>query len=119
MSSLKSIATQSRGFTLIELIVVIAIMAVLAAITVPTVTSHLGKSREQSFTAEEERIRSALNAFFSAPENDALHRAATVSPPRQRPDRRAHSHHHLFLNRRDRPGQSLRPRRRRRRRRDR
>ena len=69
MSSLKSIATQSRGFTLIELIVVIAIMAVLAAITVPTVTSHLGKSREQSFTAEEERIRSALNAFFSAPEN--------------------------------------------------
>ena len=66
MSNLKSKATQRQGFTLI---VVIAIMAVLAAITVPTVTSHLGKSREQSFTAEEERIRSALNAFFSAPEN--------------------------------------------------
>ena len=33
------------------------------------ITAHLGKSREQSFSAEEERIRSAVNAFFSAPEN--------------------------------------------------
>ena len=69
MNKLMTRQQGQRGFTLIELIVVIAIMGVLAAVTAPTITSHLGKSRERSFTAEGERIQSAVNGFVGAPDN--------------------------------------------------
>ena len=66
----KFIAREQRGFTLIELIVVIAIMGVLAAVTAPTITNHLGKSREQSYIAEKERIQSAIDGFVGAADNE-------------------------------------------------
>ena len=66
----KFIRREQRGFTLIELIVVIAIMGVLAAVTAPTITNHLGKSREQSYVAEKERIQSAIDGFVGAADNE-------------------------------------------------
>ena len=70
MTIMKLIRTDQEGFTLIELIVVIAIMGVLAAITAPTIASNLGKSREQSYYVEKERLQSAVDGYIGAADND-------------------------------------------------
>jgi prepilin-type N-terminal cleavage/methylation domain-containing protein len=58
-----------RGFTLIELVVVIAILGVLAAVAVPMITNYLDGAKERSYKAELDRIQSAVDAFYGAPDN--------------------------------------------------
>lgn len=62
-------AGDQRGFTLIELVVVIAILGVLAAVTVPLVTNYLNSAKQRSYSAEQERIQQAVDAYYSAPDN--------------------------------------------------
>ncbi len=50
----------SKGFTLMEVIVVIAILAILAAVAVPTISGYIEKSKE---TADLQSARSILTAL--------------------------------------------------------
>lgn len=60
---------RQKGFTLIELVVVIAILGVLAAVAVPLVTNYLGSAKQRAFTADQQRIQAAVDAYYSAPDN--------------------------------------------------
>ena len=46
--NIKNKIKNSKGFTLIELIVVIAIMGVLTSIVTPSLIRHFGQSKEQA-----------------------------------------------------------------------
>ncbi len=53
----------SRGFTLIELVVVIAILVVLAAIAVPAVIQFVGRGGDSALEADEKLIQAAVDEF--------------------------------------------------------
>jgi general secretion pathway protein G len=53
----------SKGFTLIEILVVIAILALLAAIATPQVMKHLGRAKTQTAKIEINNIGSALDLY--------------------------------------------------------
>lgn len=55
--------TPSRGFTLIEILVVIAVIAILAALVAPNVFQHLGTSRDSAARAQVEMISAALDMY--------------------------------------------------------
>lgn len=55
----------SKGFTIIELIVVIAIIAILAAIVMVNVTQYIKKSRYAAMEAEMEQIRTIATSYFA------------------------------------------------------
>lgn len=58
-----------QGFTLVELVVVIAILGVLAATATPMVTNFLGNSKEQAYNADQATVQSAIDAFYTSPNN--------------------------------------------------
>ena len=58
-----------QGFTLVELVVVIAILGVLAATAIPMVSNFLGNSKEQAYNADQASVQSAIDAFYSSPNN--------------------------------------------------
>ena len=58
-----------QGFTLVELVVVIAIPGVLAATATPMVSNFLGNSKEQAYNADQASVQSAIDAFYSSPNN--------------------------------------------------
>lgn len=60
----------SRGFTLIELMIVVAIIGVLAAIAVPKFADLINKSREGATRGNLSAIRSALTAYYG--DNEAI-----------------------------------------------
>jgi prepilin-type N-terminal cleavage/methylation domain-containing protein len=55
---------RSRGFTLIEMMIVVAIIAVLAAIAVPQYVNFTLKSHEATTKANLGSIRSALSIYY-------------------------------------------------------
>lgn len=57
--------TISRGFTLVEILVVIAIISILIGLLVPTVSYFQYQSRKQSVQSELQRIASALESYNS------------------------------------------------------
>ena len=54
----------SKGFTLIELMIVVAIIGILAAIAIPQFANLVGKSQEGRTKANLGTIRSALSIYY-------------------------------------------------------
>mgnify|MGYP001164765553 CR=1 FL=1 len=54
----------SRGFTLIELVVVISILAILSGVLVPRVTNHLEAARDARRLADIKAVRAAIEQFY-------------------------------------------------------
>lgn len=54
----------SRGFTLIELVVVISILAILSGVLVPRVTNHLKSARDARRLADIKAVRGAIEQYY-------------------------------------------------------
>lgn len=54
----------TRGFTLIELVVVISILAILSGVLVPRVSSHLESARDARRLADVKAVRAAVEQYF-------------------------------------------------------
>lgn len=61
----KMFKKKSKGFTLVELVVVIAILAILAAIAVPRVTGTLTKSKQAADDASIQAVESAAQLYYA------------------------------------------------------
>src|SRR5687768_3682199 len=55
----------TRGFTLVELLIVIIIIAVLAAVVVPKFANSSIRSKEASLRADLKTVRNAINLFHA------------------------------------------------------
>lgn len=54
----------TRGFTLIELVVVISILAILSGVLVPRVTNHLKSARDARRLADIKAVRAAIEQYY-------------------------------------------------------
>ncbi len=54
----------TKGFTLIELIVVISILAILAGALIPRVTNHMAETRDARRLSDIKSVQSAVDQFF-------------------------------------------------------
>lgn len=63
VSAFRSARSLSRGFTLIEVLVVVVILAILAAVVVPQVMEHPGEARVARAKADIQAIVTSLNTY--------------------------------------------------------
>jgi len=63
VSAFRSAPSLSRGFTLIEVLVVVVILAILAAVVVPRVMEHPGEARVARAKADIQAIVTSLNTY--------------------------------------------------------
>ena len=63
VSAFRTARSLSRGFTLIEVLVVVVILAILAAVVVPRVMEHPGEARVARAKADIQAIVTSLNTY--------------------------------------------------------
>lgn len=56
---------KSKGFTLVELIVVLVILAILAALLIPALTGYIDKAKEKKIVAETRMVVTAVQTVAS------------------------------------------------------
>ena len=66
---------ETKGFTLVELIVVLVILAILAALLVPALTGYIDRANEQKIVAETRQVVMAAQTIAS--ENYAASKTTT------------------------------------------
>ena len=62
---LKGINRDSKGFTLVELLIVIAILGVLAAVVLPNVTGVVGEGQTEAAKAELVTVQTAIDTMMA------------------------------------------------------
>ncbi len=63
----RSVALQSRGFTLIELMIVVAIIAILAVVAVPQFTKYMRSAKAAEAVEMLDMIRKGAASYYSIP----------------------------------------------------
>ncbi len=63
MTFIKSSKRHSKGFTLVEIMIVLAVLAVLAAVVIPNVSGFLGRGKERAFSRDRDIIQAAVDAW--------------------------------------------------------
>ena len=69
---LQKLRGNSKGFTLIELMIVIAIIGILAAIAIPNFISYRDKAYCAKTETDAQNAIAAISSYFSEPENTSL-----------------------------------------------
>ncbi len=80
---LQKLRNDSKGFTLIELMIVIAIIGILAAIAIPNFISYRNKAYCSAAESDANNIAAALSDYYAIPSHFAMlpTGSATVSKP--------------------------------------
>lgn len=60
---MESLKKGTRGFTLVEILIVLAVLAILGAVVVPNVTGFLSRGKERAYIADKRILQAAVNAF--------------------------------------------------------
>ena len=69
---LQKLRGNSKGFTLIELMIVIAIIGILAAIAIPNFISYRDKAFCSKAETDAQNVLAALSSYFSEPGNTSI-----------------------------------------------
>ena len=69
---------KSKGFTLIELMVVIVILGILAAVIAPRIPQFVNKAKEGKTKGNLANLRSTLNIYYS--DNDGIYPGDLATP---------------------------------------
>jgi type IV pilus assembly protein PilA len=73
---LQKLNENSKGFTLIELMIVIAIIGILAAIAIPNFIAYRSKSYCSGAQSDVESVMGAIAEYFSEPVNISVSKAS-------------------------------------------